>query len=163
DDEDRAAAAAQAHELALAALGRALDEPDVYDPAELERLAQEVLRCGRGMPEGIKRRYAAQLRALQAARSRRARIVRAVAVAGIVLVLGVGVILIRGYFRSRDADQAASEITRFLDRDEIDKALRFARDLEQTNPSLFTESSLIEVRGRLKRAQAEDTDRREQV
>jgi hypothetical protein len=159
EEEARVAAAVEAHEASLTALTTALDAAGSIPHAELERLGEEVLRHGRGMPEKLQRRYATRLRAAESARTRRARTIAAGAGAVLLVAASLLFYFIRGFLRAGDAAQAAAAIVELLDAGDLNQAGSLLDNLEKADPGLLNEPSLIDVRDRYQKIRDQEKER----
>jgi hypothetical protein len=159
DEQDRRDRADRDHEASLAALARTLDEPGHVPPSDLERMAQNVLSYGRGMPERLQRQYVSRIQSAEATQAKRFRMIAAGTAAATLLMGSLVFYLVRSQFRSSNAAEAAAAVNNMLELGELEKARAFVKKLEKTDSGLLTYSPLTDAVERYQFLQEKETDR----
>ncbi|MHB1560290.1 MAG: hypothetical protein ACYC61_22795 [Isosphaeraceae bacterium] len=159
DDEDRRDATDHAYEANLAELIKMLDEPGFIAPAKLERLGQDLLSHGRGLPESIQQRFLMRLKTAEAVQTRRVRLIMTAGAAGVLVAAGVIFGALRTQARASEASRAAVSIADLTELGEIERADELIKTLERSDPGLLTYPTLIEANQRFQTAKARETDR----
>jgi hypothetical protein len=159
EEQDRRDRENREHQDAVGDLVRALEYPGWLSPPELERLAHAVQARGDGLPEGLRQRYITRLRAAESTQTGRRRLVAVGSAAGVILAGTLIYLAAHAQARGREADQAATSVSDFLELGELEHAVALIKKLEESDPALLKYPALVEVRQRVELAQSKESDR----
>ena len=157
DEVEGKARAESSYEQAVDGLER-----DVQGHARLSKLRQsanEVLRHGRGMPEGLRVRFDLRV-AEQAAKERKDRRTYAIlsGLAAVAVAAGLG-LWIRDRTMASDLDRSIAALDRRLELGELDGVAAELERLDRQTTGIASRSALTAFEARLKSAQIEDAKR----
>jgi hypothetical protein len=159
EEQDRRDRADRDHEASLDALARTLDEPGYVPPSDLERLAKDVLRYDRGMPERLQRQYVSRIESAEKTQARRFQMIAAGAAAIALSVGGLVFYSVRSQLRAGAAVEAAATVNSMLEFGEVEKASGYVKNLEKADSGLLAYPPLTEAIERYQAAQEKETDR----
>ncbi|SFJ02110.1 AAA family ATPase [Planctomicrobium piriforme] len=157
EDEDAREAAEKKYDQLIAQFDRELEGETTVE--ELDRLAHEVRRLDRELPELLVIRYRNRRDALLLAQSRRHRLQFGSAIAVLLLVVGFVALLVSRQMETAAVGRLAQQIEQLLDKRQYDAA----RKLLEQRSDISNWDSLSELLTRLETEQQTDRDRSQRL
>ncbi|MBT3201948.1 MAG: hypothetical protein HN350_18765 [Phycisphaerales bacterium] len=160
EELSQAQAEENAYDTACLTLEQAIDDNRPRDT--LEKLAADVLRCDRGMPDLLAARFNSKMEDL-ARGAKRKFTLRLTGVIAALIMLGIGITLgILRYNQAKDLDRWRNQIAAAIDKDDMNAATKLLDSLASDAPDFMHDPEIESLRAKRDKIVTGKKDRKDE-